>query len=166
MYNFACEKLSQVEPSPKSLLHNRRFFLVPEDAVDRDRARPEYETIMGTRKLHSVSSVGIPGQFKLRELSCYCYYCVNEIDGCIKDIVDKFKVIPFSDCVSSDSNDTEASFQESTEPLVGDNLDHYNMISMIVCKDSLVAIRPDANALYDFFLQISTGHKGYNRLLL
>ena len=26
------------------------------------------------------------------------------------------------------------------------------MISMVVCKDSVVAIRPDANALYDFFL--------------
>ena len=141
------------------MLHKRRFFYIKDNEVDRERERPAYSTIVGTRKLHCVSSVGTPGTLKTRQLSCYCFSCLHGhyLNCDNQDYVDNFKVVKFSDYAGEDESDEHENESDEHENQV-DQMDHadseetYDMISTVVCKDSIVAIKPSSDSFYDFFL--------------
>ncbi|XP_052806603.1 uncharacterized protein LOC128235851 [Mya arenaria] len=76
VYQFCQETLNmEVVDTVKSTLSRREFVFV--ENVNRNRPETNVQTLTGTRKLHSVKSVGKDYELNSRKLSCYCDACVN-----------------------------------------------------------------------------------------
>ena len=57
----------------------RQFVFVDKDEVDRKNI-PQAETLVGTRKVHSVRNTNVQMTIKSRNLSCYCKGCISGRD--------------------------------------------------------------------------------------
>lgn len=167
LYNFALSHFQTT--GKKAKLHDRRFFLLDQGSVDRT-LRGTYTTVKGTKKLHQICSCGINGVINVRELSCYCFSCLqgNYSECCNQDIVStmlKESFSPDAPCtVSAPSKKATVAGTCSSEGTVLSNEEEHDITDSVnmhelVTEDSIVAVRPVKVGLYDFFLFKVTSEK-------
>ena len=66
--------------------------------VMRSRKFQDTLTVPLTREIHSVKNTGIPGVVEVREVSCNCTDCLNNVKPCINaSHVDDWKCFPCSE---------------------------------------------------------------------
>lgn len=148
--HFSKPAQSSFPSSSKSVILNRRiFFYVPSqgpNAILRNREGRKFETVKGTRKLHSV--VTTPEQCKVlvRKQSCYCGECLfdNFNDCQNKELVDGLQEIMLH---------REASAATTRAQREIPMAEHVHLhVADLVGKDSIIAIAADEDDSYDNYL--------------
>ena len=117
-------------------------------------SRGNYATILGTQKLHWVSSCNVDGQLKVRNLSCYCLYCiVKNYQQCINSAyVNVPKLVTFSPDVPSSSTAEPQNQNEDNEGDKSEDVPETVSMASLAAKGSIVAVRPNVESVYDYFL--------------
>ena len=116
LHRFCVQHFETAIQQSSSAIHTRRFFELKSDDIVHE-SRGNYATILGTQKLHWVSSCNVDGQLKVRNLSCYCLYCiVKNYQQCINSAyVNVPKLVTFSPDVPSSSTAEPQNQNEDNE---------------------------------------------------
>lgn len=93
MFDFCCMKVAHgpriAHKAGDDSISIRDFIYVAAKDVTRERC--EMQTLVGTRKLHAVKSVGTALKLQSRNLSCYCMSCAKGNNNCTnKEYVNKW----------------------------------------------------------------------------
>ena len=147
------------------------FSCLDPDNVDRT-SRGTYTTIKGTKKLHQISSCGTNGVINVRELSCYCFNCLqNNYTECqnqgIVNAMSSESFSPDAPCITVSSQSEKAPDRRDSGSTQGTALlneeEHEKtdaiLMHELVTENSIVAVRPLKIGLYDFFLLEVTSEK-------
>ena len=77
------EDAKEMQPDNQECQHSvRKVFLlnnVPRETVTQES---KSKTVVGTRSIHCVRSIGVQGEIEVRNRSCFCNACMNKKEGC------------------------------------------------------------------------------------
>ncbi|KAJ8309694.1 hypothetical protein KUTeg_011559, partial [Tegillarca granosa] len=84
--------------------YKRTLFFVKSNEIERNRLMRATKTLKGTRKLHSIKSVGEPQKVQVRNLSCFCTSCLcNNFDLCEnKQYVQKWQTVVLKSAIAAE----------------------------------------------------------------
>ena len=98
LYNYLQKDLDREEKDIKSTgcQHLRKHFLYF-PTIKMPKTKKDVKQIPGIKKIHSIRTTGKEGAIEVRRLTCYCYGCQRGSECRNKNIVDKWKIISFTE---------------------------------------------------------------------
>ena len=124
-----------------------------------------YTTIKGTKKLHHICSCGTNGVINVRELSCYCFNCLqNNYTECQNQgIVNAMSSESFSPDAEVPIKKGPRQMRSTQGTALLNEEEHKKtdaiLMHELVTENSIVAVRPKKVGLYDFFVLELTSEK-------